>query len=158
MLLVVFAFSTLPFVTHVGSPAMLGGLIVFFACIAEKYVFKYEKPSKLYNILLIIILIIGATAVFIVGGKEYKSVWTPMDNLLSTYLGAFYGMMIAYFLISMIDNEREERRKIKEEQNQRKIVIQKEEKGFVAIRQNGNVIGYIEKEKYDEFVNNNIKH
>lgn len=147
----------LPFFMNVGSPAMLGGLMVFFACIAEKYVFQYEKPTRLYNILMIIILIIGVTAVFIVGGKEFKSTWTSMDNLLSTYMGAFFGIMIAHFLISMIDSEREERRKIKEEQNQRRSVIQKEKEGFVAIRQNGNVIGYIEKEKYDEFVNSNLQ-
>jgi hypothetical protein len=166
LLLSVLIFSVLPFFMNVGSPAMLGGLMVFFACIAEKYVFQDEKPrpNKLYHILLLIILVIGVTAVFIVGGKEYKSIWTPMDNLLSTYMGAFFGIMVSHLIISFIDGERAEKHKqreldkiVMERQKEQRIISKKEKEGLVAIKKDGKLIGYIEKEKYYQFVEQNIK-
>ena|SRR3990167_7061122 len=163
MLLSVFVFSVLPFFMSVGSPAMLGGLISFFACISERYIFQYEKQTKLYNILMIILLIIGVIAIFTVGGKEYKSTWTSIDNFLSTYLGAFFGIMITHFLISFIDKEKEEKQKqieinriVLERQKEQRIISQKEKEGLVAIKKDGKLIGYIEKEKYDDFISKNI--
>lgn len=163
MLLFIGLFSIAPFFMNVESTAMLGGLMAFFACIAEKYVFKYEKPSKLYNIILLIILIIGVVALFIIGGKEFKSTWIPIENSLATFMGAFWGMMIALFLISFIDQQKEEKEKqreiyrlLMEQQKEQRIISQKEKSGFIAIKKSGKLIGYIEKEKYDEFVNTNI--
>jgi len=164
MLLFVFAFSFCPFFMHIGSPAMLGGFIAFMACIAERYIFKYEKKTQLYSILIIIILILGCIAMFMVGGKDYKSIWTPTDNLWSTYMGAFWGMMMAHFWISLMNAEKEKRERQKEidnmvleKQKEQRLISQKEKEGLVAIKKDGKLIGYIEKEKYYQFVEQNIK-
>lgn len=164
MLLFVFGISMLPFFMSVASPSLLGGLIVFFACMAEKYVFRYEKQTRLYSVLAIIILLIGVIAMFTVGDKDYQSNWTPMDNFWVTYIGAFWGMMIAHFWILLMDNEKENRKRQKEldnivleRQKEQRIISQKEKEGLIAIKREGKLIGYIEKEKYDLFVNENIK-
>lgn len=163
ILLSIFVLAILPFFMNVGSPALVGGFASLCSCISEKYMSKYKKSTKTYNILSIIILILGTTAIFIVGGKDYKSVWSPTDNMWSTYMGAFWGMMSAHLIISFIDSEKKERQKRKElemvwrqKQEEQKIIFEKEKEGFVAIKRDGKLIGYIEKEKYDDFVNKNI--
>lgn len=163
MLLLIFAFSFCPFFMHIASPAMLGGFMAFLTCILKTYVFKYEKTTRLYNILLIIILAIGTISFFIIAEKTIKDEWSSTEKLLSTYLGSFWGVMVAHFFISFIDGERDERKKWiemkrreMERKSQLRIISQKEREGFVAIKKEGELIGYIEKGKYDEFVKQNV--
>lgn len=164
LLLSVFGLSMTPFLMDVASPGLVGGLIASFACIAEKYAFGREKPSRLYNILVIVILIIGSVGIFMIGEKDYQRIWSQVDNSLATYVGAFFGILAAHFLISFIENEREEKRKQKEidrmvaeRQKEQRVISQKEKEGFVAIKRDGKLIGYIEKGKYDLFVDGNIQ-
>lgn len=162
MLLSIFGFSFLPFFIHVGSPAMYGGTIGFLACIGEKYIFKYEKTTRLFNILILIILAIGIIGILTDGLEIYNSI-VPLQKYRATYLGAFWGIMLSYLIVSINDQHREENRKqeeidrkIMERQKQERQILQKEKEGLVAIKRNGKLIGYIDKDKYDDFVNKNV--
>lgn len=162
MLLSIFIFSFLPFFMHIGSPAMLGGFLSFSSFIAWNYVFK-GRPSRLFNTILLIVLIMGVISILTLEGKDYNSTWTPTEDFLSTYLGAFIGVMMASFLISLIENEREQNKKRKEidrinfeRQQEAKMIAQKEQEGYIAIKREGKLIGYIPTDKYDGFVNMNL--
>lgn len=164
MLFFVFLISILPFVTTVGSTALGGGLMAFLACIGEKFIFKYEKPTKLYSIVCIIILIMGIIALFRIGEKDYQSHWTTGEQFFATYEGAFFGILMGSMFVSFIEQERDEKRKKREVERkyeemkaQEKTIAEKEREGLVVIRRFGKPVGYIEKEKYEKFVDENIK-
>jgi len=161
----IFAFSVCPLIgIHIGSTGFLGGLLGFLAVMSQKYIFKYEKTTTTFNILSIILLLIGIVSFFIVGDKKTLENWSNVELSINTYFGAFFGMMVSFFFISFIDSEkaaRDERRKENERvalvMRKNKEIAKKESEGFVAIRgKDYNLVGYVEKEKYDDFVNQNL--
>lgn len=165
ILISIFIFSAFPFLgIHIGSIGFLGGLLGFFGMISQRYIFKYEKTTNSFNIIGIVLLIIGIISLFIVGGKNADDSWSNIELSMNTYFGAFFGMMGSVMVISFNDDKAKEKQRIKEEEERIEVIRKKniairkkENEGFVAIRdENRNLIGYIEKEKYDDFINKNL--
>jgi hypothetical protein len=165
ILISVFIFSTFPFLgIHIGSIGFLGGLLGFFGMISQKYIFKYEKTTDSFNIIGIILLIIGVISIFFVGDKKTGDSWSNTELSLNIYFGTFFGMMLSVMIISFNDDRMKEKERIKEEEERIEVIRRiniairvKESQGFIAIRDNnGSLTGYVEKEKYNDFINQNL--
>jgi hypothetical protein len=165
ILIFIFIFSAFPFIgINIGDIGFLGGLLGFFGLISQKYIFKYEKTTNAFNLIGIIILIVGLVSLFVVGGKKTGDSWSNIELSLNIYFGAFFGMMLSAVIISFQEDKAKEKNKIKEEEaryeaiRKRNLEIKnKEEQGFIAIRsKDGQLSGYIEKSKYDEFITTNL--
>lgn len=165
-MLAVYFCSVLPFFIVIKSPALLGGLLSFCSMVMVYIVNKREdkKESKLYSILGLTVIILAVCNIFISSDKQINDSWSPLENCLATYFGAMFGIIIGAILFSFIESEQESRKNQKELENKRYIVrasipssitnISNSEKVFVR-DSDSNIIGYIEKEKYDDFISKN---
>lgn len=165
MLIFIFIGSLSPFAgINIGSYAFFGGLLASFAMIGQRYIFKYEKTTNLFSVLGLILLIMGLVSMYVVGNKKSGDGWSDTELSLNTYFGAFFGMLLSAMIISFHDDNARDKKRMKEEKEimeaamKKNLAIkEKESQGFIAIRgKNGQLTGYVEKNKYDDFVNNNI--
>ena len=164
-IIAVYICSLLTFFIDIKSPTMIGWMCAFCSMIMLYIVKRREKKeaSKLYNIFGLIILIVGVIALFVIGNKQYKDYYSPMEKFLCVYMGAFGGMILGGFMFGMIESERDKRnleRKIENKKILAKKSIPENASAFVSSEKkipirscNGDkIIGYIDKAEYNELI------
>ncbi len=164
----VYICSLLPFFIDIKSWTMLGGWISFCSVIFVYMVKRGEnkKSSRLYDILGLIILIMGFIAMYVLSGKKPNDNYSAIENFFCVYQGAFGGIIIGAFVFGVIENNREDKIRQQELDNRRRIIrtsipsdtssIVKSEKIPIRDATGEKIIGHIEKEKYDDFINKNL--
>ncbi len=104
----VFVISMLPFFLHnhgCSYYSLFGGWITFWATLSAK--FKNKKASNAYNILCIIVLLLGIVSMFILANK--KGTYTNFELCSATYLGGLMGIFIGNFINDFIEKEKQEK-------------------------------------------------
>jgi len=160
----VFICSPLTFFIDIKSPAMLGGFCAFGSVVMVFIVKRREKKeaSKLYNILGLIILITGVTSFLLLQDKKGDDIFSPLENFLSVYAGGVGGLMIGGFIFGMIEKEKENREAERKMENKKTIIrisipaTCNSDKVAIRDATGERIIGHIEKEKYDDFINKNL--
>lgn len=161
--------SLLPFFIHIESPSMVGG-ICSFGSIVMLYIVKRresKKSSKLYDILSLIILLMGIISFFILDGKSANDYYSPIEKSLCVYMGGFGGLLMGYFILGMIESEQHKRnleRRIENKNARARISIPESASVFntpseeIPIRSTDGerIIGHINKPDYNEFIYKNI--
>lgn len=160
----VFICSILTFFIHIESPAMIGGYCSF-SSVVMVYIIKRKESkeaSTLYNILGLIVLITGVASFLFLQDKKADDVYSPLENFLCTYAGGIGGLMVGAFLFGMIEKEREGRKEERRMETKRIIIktsipaTSKSDKVAIRDATGEKIIGHIEKEKYDDFINKNL--
>jgi len=102
LLLSVLVLSIYPFIWDDKGDAALtiGGGFFAFCSVAFVFFEKREKPSLLYQILALIILVIGASAFYFLRGLHMEDIYTPFQLFITTHFGAMLGMILGGYLFS----------------------------------------------------------
>ena len=102
LLLSVLVLSIYPFIWADKGDATLtiGGGFFSFCSVAFVFFEKREKPSLLYQILGLIILLIGASAFYFLRGLYMEDIYTPFQLFITTHFGAMLGIIFGGILFS----------------------------------------------------------
>lgn len=105
--------SVHPFVSDNHSHNYYTFIGIFFTFIstifARWHVKDGIKETNFYNILCIIIMLLGVVSIFVISGKLEKSAYTDFELFMTTYFGALIGLVFGTFFNDMINGEKNER-------------------------------------------------
>jgi hypothetical protein len=157
----VFLCSILPFFMEVKSPTFAGGVCAFVSMVMLYIIARVEnkQASKLQNILMLTIMILGMVSFFMLSDKKTDDTYSEFEKCLCVYGGAFGGLLIGTVLFGMIEKHREDRKAEREMDNRRAIIRTsvpatcKSDKVAIRNSEGDKIIGYIDKEEYNDFIN-----
>lgn len=102
-----------PFVSSNRGHNYYTALGIFFTFVstifARWHVKDGIKESTFYNILSIVIMALGVTAIFFISGKKETTPYTDFELFITTYFGALLGLVFGTLANDLINGERKER-------------------------------------------------